>query len=229
MKTFLSNVRQVVGYVRVSTDEQSLSVEAQHQALERWCQAHQVDLVAVYEDVGVHGDTPLEKRAGLLAALNTLRRGMALLVVKRDRLARDTFTAVLCEKLAQRAKAAILSVNSEGNGDGPQDLLMRRMLDAIAEYERLVIALRTKTALAHKRGKGERVGMVPYGKRLAADGVHLHDEPSEQAVMAIVHELRASGLSYRAIAAELNRRGLTNRAGGRFMPTQVVRMLTEAA
>jgi DNA invertase Pin-like site-specific DNA recombinase len=28
---------QAVGYVRVSTDEQSLSVEAQGQALERWC------------------------------------------------------------------------------------------------------------------------------------------------------------------------------------------------
>ena len=28
----------IIGYIRVSTDEQSLSVEAQHQALARWCQ-----------------------------------------------------------------------------------------------------------------------------------------------------------------------------------------------
>jgi DNA invertase Pin-like site-specific DNA recombinase len=46
---------QVIGYVRVSTDEQSLSVEAQHQALEHWCQAHQAQLVNVYADVGVSG------------------------------------------------------------------------------------------------------------------------------------------------------------------------------
>jgi DNA invertase Pin-like site-specific DNA recombinase len=39
---------QVVGYVRVSTDEQSLSVEAQQQALEHWCQAHQAQLMALY-------------------------------------------------------------------------------------------------------------------------------------------------------------------------------------
>ena len=49
---------QVVGYVRVSTDEQSLSVDAQQQALERWCQTHQAPLTAVYTDVGVSGGTP---------------------------------------------------------------------------------------------------------------------------------------------------------------------------
>ena len=69
--------------------------------------------------------------------------------------------------------------------------------------------------------------MVPYGKQLAADRVHLLDHPTEQAVVATVRALRASGLSYRAIAAELNRRGLTNRAGGRFRHTQVVRILDD--
>jgi hypothetical protein len=44
-----------------------------------------------------------------------------------------------------------------------------------------------------------------------------------------VQELRTSGLSYRAIAGELNRLGLVNRAGGRFNHTQVVRMLEDAA
>ena len=65
----------IIGYIRVSTDEQSLSVEAQHQALTRWCQTHEAQLLAVYEDVGVSGSTPLEKRPGLLSALNALARG----------------------------------------------------------------------------------------------------------------------------------------------------------
>ena len=98
---------QAVGYVRVSTDEQSLSVEAQQQALERWCQAHQAPLMAVYTDVGVSGGTPLEKRPGLLSALNALTRGRVLLVVRRDRLARDTLTAAMCEKIAQKVGASI--------------------------------------------------------------------------------------------------------------------------
>jgi site-specific DNA recombinase len=220
---------QVVGYVRVSTDEQSLSVEAQRQALERWCQAHQAPLVAVYTDVGVSGGTPLEKRPGLLSALNTLIRGRVLLVVRRNRLARDTLTAALCEKIAQKAGASICTVTGEGNGVGPEAQLMRTILDAFAQYEKAPIALRTKAGLARKREKGERIGMVPYGWQLAADGVHLIDHVPEQAVIVTVRALRASGFSYRAIADELNHRDLVNRAGGRFNHTPVVRMLEDAA
>lgn len=219
----------IIGYIRVSTDEQSLSVEAQHQALTRWCQTHEALLLAVYEDVGVSGSTPLEKRPGLLSALNALARDRVLLVVRRDRLARDTLTVAMAERIAQNAGASIVTVGGEGNGDGPEAQLMRTILDAFAQYEKTLIVLRTKAGLARKREKGERLGMVPYGNRLAADGVHLLDHPTEQAVIATVRALRASGLSYRAIAAELNRRGLTNRVGGRFRHTQVVRILDEAA
>ena len=59
--------------------------------------------------------------------------------------------------------------------------------------------------------------------------MHLIDHAPEQAVIVTVRALRASGLSYRAIAEALNRRGLVNRAGGRFNHTQVVRMLEDAA
>ena len=149
---------QAVGYVRVSTDEQSLSVDAQRQALERWCQAHQAQLMAVYTDVGVSGGTPLEKRPGLLSALNALTRGRVLLVV---RLARDTLTAAMCEKIAQKVGASILTVSGEGNGQGPEAQLMRTILDAFAQYEKALIALRTKAGMARKREKGERLGMVP--------------------------------------------------------------------
>jgi site-specific DNA recombinase len=219
---------QVVGYVRVSTDEQSLSVEAQQQALKRWCQTHQAQLIVVYEDIGVSGGTPLEKRAGLLSALNALTRGTVLLVVRRDRLARDTLTAAMCEKIAQKAGASIFTVTGEGNGEGPEAQLMRTILDAFAQYEKALIVLRTKAGMARKREKRERLGMVPYGKQLDADGIHLVESPAEQAIIATVRELQASRLSYRAIAAELNARGLVNRNGGKFLHTQVARMLGAA-
>src|SRR5918996_1406552 len=172
--------QQVIGYVRVSTDEQTLSVEAQEEALRGWCQA----------------------------------QGVAL--------ARDTLTAAIAERMAQKTGAVILSVTGAGDGEGPEAVLMRTIIDAFAQYERTLIAMRTKTAMAHKRAMGERVDAVPYGYQLAADGVHFVAAPDEQAVIDIVRRLRAGGLSYRAIAAELNQRGLTNRAGGRFMATQVV-------
>jgi DNA invertase Pin-like site-specific DNA recombinase len=220
---------QVVGYIRVSTDEHSLSVDAQQPALERWCQAHQASLMAVYADVGVSGGTPLEKRPGLLSALNALIHGRMVLVVRRDRLARDTLTAAMCEKIAQKAGASICTVTGEGNGIEPEAQLMRTILDAFAQYENALMALRTKAGLARTRERGERIGIVPYGWPLDADGVHLISYAPERAVITVVRALRTSRLSYRAIADELNRRGMVNRAGGRFNHTQVVRMLDEVA
>lgn len=102
------------------------------------------------------------------------------------------------------------------------------MAAAFAEMERNLIAERTAAALSRKAEKGERIGELPYGKMLAPDGVHLLDHPAEQAVIATVRELRRAGLSTRCIAAELNHRGLTNRAGGAFQHTQVCRILAGA-
>jgi DNA invertase Pin-like site-specific DNA recombinase len=205
-------LRGVIGYIRVSTEEQQLSVEAQQQALEDWCQAHAVALTKMYTDCAVSGGTPLEKRPGLLMALSALTRGSGLLVVRRDR-------------LAHKKGAVILTVAGAGDGEGPEAQPMRTMIDAFAPYERALIVLRTKAGLARKWAKGERIGEVPYGWQPTADGVHLREDPTEQAVIATVRALRASGLSYRAIAAAVNQRGLTNRAGGPFHKTQVIRML----
>src|SRR3972149_6369399 len=75
-----------VGYIRASTEEQHLGPDAQRAALDTWARAHGVRLVAVHVDAGVSGATPIDKRPGLLAALDALREsGAGLLVVaKRD-------------------------------------------------------------------------------------------------------------------------------------------------
>jgi DNA invertase Pin-like site-specific DNA recombinase len=67
------------------------------------------------------------------------------------------------------------------------------MVDALAEYERQLIKARTRAALAVKRRKGQRVGQIPYGYRLSADGVHLEERPDEQHVLASIHSLRGEG------------------------------------
>lgn len=82
----------------------------------------------------------------------------------------------------------------------------------------------TKAALTHKAARGERVGEIPYGFALAADGVHLVEHDGEQAVIAAIRERRAAGLSLRAIVAELDKRGLVSRAGKPLGLTQVARI-----
>jgi len=218
---------KAVGYVRVSTEEQTNGPEAQLHALREWCESNGADLVAVYEDIGISGGAPLDKRPGLSFALAALRDDncTVLLVAKRDRLARDTLSAAMVERLAERAGARILSADGTGNGDNPEGLLMRRMVDAFAEYERAIIRARTKTALATKKRRGERVGSIPYGSTLAADGVHLVSNKGEQRIVSLVLEYREEGLSLRAIGKRLASRGILPRGGRTWNPKTVSSIL----
>ncbi len=76
---------------------------------------------------------PLDKRPGLIAALDTLTAGMALVAVKRDRLARDTMHAAMIERLVERASAHVRTCDGAGEGNSPEAQLMRHMIDAFAE------------------------------------------------------------------------------------------------
>ncbi len=221
--------RKAVGLLRVSTDEQSLGPEAQRATLIAWCRSHDVELVQVHEDLGVSGAAPLDKRLGLLAAVASLQAHGAglLLVAKRDRLARDVVLAAMAEKLVERAGAIVVAADGTGNGDAPEALLMRRIIDSFSEYERGLIRARTKAALGVKRTRRERVGSIPYGYRLAEDGVHLVEDEAEQRVVRAVRELRAARLSYRAISGELAAAGYLPR--GKAWHPMTIRNIFEAA
>jgi DNA invertase Pin-like site-specific DNA recombinase len=220
-----------VCYVRVSRDDQKLGPEAQRAAVEAWAAREGVSVVASHTDQGVCSVTPIDQRPGLVAALASLRAHGAgiLLVAKRDRIARDVVLTAMVERATRASGAVVVSAAGEGNGDTPADGFMRTVIDGAAQYERALIRARTKAALKAKSAKGERAGELAYGFRLAADGVHVEPDQAEQAVLAVVAELRGAGLSQRAIVAQLAARGLVSRAGRPFAKTQIARMLARTA
>ena len=219
-----------VAYYRVSTDEQHLGPEAQRAAVHAWAASNGVQLVAEHEDLGVSGATPLDKRPGLLAVLASMSEHKAgvLVVAKRDRLARDPLVSAVVEAAAEKGGARVVSAAGEGtDDDSPANVLMRRIVDAFAEYERLVIGARTKAALAVKRAKGERLGRPPFGWRVNDDG-EMEPIADEQRALVLIHELRAEGLSYQAIADRLNRSDVPAR-GKRWYPTTIGNLIRAAA
>jgi site-specific DNA recombinase len=149
-------------------------------------------------------------RPGLPQALAMLARGeaQALIVLKLDRLTRSVRD--LGEQIDTRTAAGRLVLN---------------VLASVAQWERETIGERTATAMAHKKTRGERVGAVPYGYGLGADGHALVPVAAEQAVIAEARRLKASGLALRTIAAELERAGMVARNGRRFEAAQVQRMV----
>lgn len=214
-------------YLRVSTTSQAESgagLDAQQDA----CARAAGTLAGVYRDEGVSGRAGLDKRPALLEAIAELERGDVLLVAKRDRLGRDPLVVAMIESAVKRKGARIISAAGEGtDSDSPTDILMRRMVDAFAEYERLIIGARTKAALQAKKARGERTGSIPYGYH-CEDGTNLIPDPDEQDIIQQVLHLQAEGLSLRAIAARLTALGRTSRGTG-WHPQTIKNILSAAA
>jgi site-specific DNA recombinase len=232
------SLRRAIGYVRVSTQEQAeqgISLDAQAAAIRAYATMRGLELVAVVIDAGVSaGKYTLEAREGGRRVLDGIRQRTVrhVIALKLDRLFRNTVDCLNTVDAWDQAGVSLHLIDMGGASIDTASAMGRMFLTmaaGFAEMERNLTAERTTAALSRKREKHQRTGEIPYGKALDADGVHLLDHAPEQAVIATVRALRTSGLSYRAIAGELNARSMVNRAGGRFNHTQVVRMLGDAA
>ena len=222
-------INRAIGYVRVSTGQQAesgLGIEAQRHAIHEAARRHRLELAAVHVDSGTSGSLGLEDRPGLADAVSSLHRGDTLLVAKRDRIARDTFVSVVIERELQRKGARLLSAAGEGTeSDDPAAVFTRRILDAVSELERSLIAARTRAALKAKRARGERAGNVPYGFKVNGDGQTLYVDDDEQRTLALIAECSEAGYSLREIADELNRTGIRTRTGSEWRHQYVASLL----
>src|ERR1019366_8492413 len=135
---------RVVGYARVSTQEQADSgagLAAQRAAIEAEATSKGWVLVAILEDRGVSGkktngsDDPTKGRPALAAAVGLLETGGAdaLVVSKLDRLSRSV---VDFGNLVERAKEkgwAIVLLDMQLDMTTPQGELMANMLVSFAQ------------------------------------------------------------------------------------------------
>jgi DNA invertase Pin-like site-specific DNA recombinase len=153
-----------------------------------------------------------------------------VLIYRVDRLARDNF---LAEKLWREltAHCPVVSV-SEAFDDSLTGTLMRQILQSFAQYERAVIALRTKTgrrSAVEKQGtySGGRgcMGYRPVGKRGQGGKGALQVVEAEAEAVRMVFDAKRSGLSLRKIAAKLTAAGYTTFAGCQFDAKAVKRIL----
>jgi DNA invertase Pin-like site-specific DNA recombinase len=222
--------KMAVAYSRVSTDttRQELGAEAQRTAIEQWAKREGVSLVAWYIEE-VSGGAALDKRPVLLEALGAVAaHGAGLLVVQRlDRFSREPLTAALAEVELRRHGAMLACADGAGSGEDPTAELVRGILLSVARFEKAMIRARIKAALAVKKTRGELTGAARYGFRVGADGKTLQEHPEEQAVLAQVRVLRASGLTVRGTLAEATARGLVGRTGKPFELRSIYTMVRD--
>jgi DNA invertase Pin-like site-specific DNA recombinase len=209
---------RVLGYVRVSTDEQSSSgagLEAQRQAIVAECERRGWQLVEVFEDAGYSAKDL--KRPGVQEALKVLKSGdaSALVVAKLDRLSRSMldFTGVMAT--AQKQGWALVALDCAVDTTTPAGEAMANVLATFAQFERRLISQRTREALAVKRAQGVRIGRPRA----------IPDEVVER-----IRREREAGRTLAAIAEGLNGDGVPTAQGGkRWYPATVRAVLARAA
>lgn len=199
---------KVAAYIRVSTDDQSLSVEAQVSSLRAL--AVQLDLPepTLYIDEGVSGATPFYERPAFAAMLES--EPTHILATKRDRLTRDTMHGLFLEKEAKRRRIIILTQDAPSSDD-PSSKFVRTLIDAFAEHERAMISQRTKVALQQLKAQGKKLGgcQNPYGTK-----------PGEKEIIEVISSM-IDTVWPRKIADHLNRLGYRTRKGNPFTSEDV--------
>jgi DNA invertase Pin-like site-specific DNA recombinase len=216
-------VKTAVGYTRVSTASQGrsgLGLEAQQAALARFADAEGYKFAETFSEVETgKGFDALHRRPQLSAALTAARKLKApIIVAKLDRLSRDVH--FISGLMTHKTPFIVAELGADA------DPFMLHLYAALTEKERRLISQRTKDALAAKKAQGVKLG------GLNAKGVQNRDEAKERAegLRPLLAEL--AGKSARAIAAELNARGVATPAGGRWHALTVIRVqrrLEEAA
>ncbi len=215
--------QKIVSYLRVSTQKQGrsgLGLEAQRRAVAEFLSGGRGALVAEFVEVesGKRDDRPKLAEAMALCRLHNA----TLVIAKLDRLSRDAAFLLGLQKAGVRFVAADMPEANE---------LVVGIMAVVAQAERKMISQRTKAALAAARAGGVKLGTPGNLRNQAAGGekgraARIRIAAERAADLApIIADVRATGaVSLRAIAANLNQRGIPAPSGGEWSAVQVRRV-----
>lgn len=190
----------VIGYLRVSTREQAesgLGLDAQRRAISEEAERRGWDVRFIADE----GYTARNlNRPGYREAMRALkkREASALVVAKLDRLSRSLpdFGATLA--LAKQQKWALVALDVNVDMTTPAGRLVANIIASVAEWESATIGARTRDAMAEAKAKAK--GHTFGAKR---------SKVWQPDLVARVLAERSEGASYKAIAAGLDRDGIT--------------------
>lgn len=198
-----------LGLCRVSTEEQAESgagMDAQTTTLLAAAERHGWALELVPEP-GVSAKD-IRKRPILIETLRRLDAGEAhiLAVAKLDRLSRSVIDFSNILERSQRRGWAVVALDLGVDTSTPTGELVAGVMMQVAQWERRIIAQRTREGMAAKRDQGIIMGRPPV---------------LDAAVLRRIRDERATGTPWRAIADALTADGIPTARGGPWSPSSV--------
>ncbi|MGH9734344.1 MAG: recombinase family protein [Candidatus Acidiferrales bacterium] len=205
-------------YARVSTTGSGQSPEMQLRELREYIARRGWDAAGEYVDAGISGAK--ERRPELDRLMTAARRRQfdAVVVYRYDRFARSLRHLVNALEDFRALGIDFVSLHEGVDTSTPNGRLVFGIFASIAEFERELIRGRVRSGLAAAKARGARLGRP----RVAVDA-------------ARIAALRAQGLSWRAVALEMDLSTRSVRraalARGKNLPdsTPATRALSKAA
>ena len=190
-----------------------------------------------YNDGGFTGanmDRPALRR--LLADIQADRID-CVLVYKVDRLSRSLLDFARIVEIFEKHRVSFVSVTQQLNSSSSMGRLTLNILLSFAQFEREMIAERTRDKMSAARRKGKWVGGIPVlGYDVDPRGGWLVVNPDEAVQVQAIFNLYAESRSLIPAVRELNRRGWTTKkwttkdgrehTGQQFTKNGLYRLLT---
>lgn len=167
----------LVGYMRVSTDNDRQSTDLQRDAL----LAAGVDVRHLFQD---HASGARDDRPGLANALEYLQSGDVLVVWKLDRLGRSLAHLLGIVNSLKEKRVGFRSLTESMDTTTPSGEFLFQVFGALAQYERALTRERVKAGLAAAKRRGRRGGrpLAITGEKLDAILAALDGDMSKAAV-----------------------------------------------
>jgi DNA invertase Pin-like site-specific DNA recombinase len=167
----------LVGYMRVSTDNDRQSTDLQRDAL----LAAGVDVRHLFQD---HASGARDDRPGLAKALEYLQSGDVLVVWKLDRLGRSLAHLLGIVNSLKERRVGFRSLTESMDTTTPSGEFLFQVFGALAQYERALTRERVKAGLAAAKRRGRRGGrpLAITGEKLDAILAALDGDMSKAAV-----------------------------------------------
>jgi DNA invertase Pin-like site-specific DNA recombinase len=211
----------------VDTSEAAYGLDAQKEAVVKYCETNEIELCSIFQDTE---SGALTERAGLMALMAEAKAGGfdKVIVPKIDRLSRDTCYCLWIEKELRKLGVELISIAEPYRWDDPVQKVLLTIMAAFAEYERELIKLRLSGGRKAKARKGGYAGGRPcmgYKAEKLERKLVLDLEKTE--AIKRVFEIKDANpkLFLRGIAAMLNAEGFKTAEGKIFHPIQVKRIL----
>lgn len=226
--------RRVLGYVRCSSPGQVLdgeTLERQRDKVLEYARLNDLSDVTILADEGLSGyKTSRPGFQQLLAACKSREVSMVI-VYDLSRLTRRVRDMVdFVEDVVERYHIKLVSIRESIDTSTPSGKAFINIAAVFAQMYRDEIAYKTKAAMLHKQKQHEYTGgTVAFGYVGEDLSQPMPPDLNEDTVIDYMIELHQCGHGYRAIASELNRRGIpTKTKTGRWHPKVVMQILNRA-